>query len=38
VAVAIVLATALVSCATRLNPLWIFVAAALLGLAGLIGT
>jgi chromate transporter len=38
VAVAIVLATALVSYATRLNPLWIFVAAALLGLAGLIGT
>jgi chromate transporter len=38
VAVAIVLAAALVSYATRLNPLWIFVAAALLGLAGLIGT
>jgi chromate transporter len=37
VAVVIVLATALVSYATRLNPLWIFVAAALLGLAGLIG-
>jgi chromate transporter len=36
VAVSVVLATAVVSYATRLNPLWIFAAAALLGLAGLI--
>jgi chromate transporter len=36
VAVAVVLATAVVSYATRLNPLWIFAAAAVLGLAGLI--
>jgi chromate transporter len=33
-AVSVVLATAVVSYATRLNPLWIFAAAALLGLAG----
>jgi hypothetical protein len=31
-----VLGTAVVSYVTRLNPLWIFAAAALLGLAGLI--
>jgi chromate transporter len=36
VAVSVVLATAVVSCATRLNPPWIFAAAALLGFAGLI--
>ena len=34
VAVAVTLATAIVTFATRLNPLWIFAAAALLGLAG----
>jgi chromate transporter len=36
VAVAVTLATAIVTYTTRLNPLWIFAAAALLGLAGLI--
>ncbi len=36
VAVSVVLATAAVSYATRLNPLWIFAAAALLGLGGLL--
>jgi chromate transporter len=36
VAVAVTLATALVTYTTRLNPLWIFGAAALLGLAGLL--
>jgi chromate transporter len=36
VAVAVTLATAIVTFATRLNPLWIFAAAALLGLAGLL--
>ena len=35
-AVAVVLGTALLTHATRLNPLWIFAVAALLGLAGLI--
>jgi len=35
VAISLVLTAALVSYATRLNPLWIFVAAALVGLAGL---
>jgi chromate transporter len=35
-AVALTLATALVTYTTRLNPLWIFCAAALLGLAGLL--
>jgi chromate transporter len=35
VAVAVTVATALVTYLTRLNPLWIFAAAALLGLAGL---
>jgi chromate transporter len=35
-AVSVVLATAVVSYATRLNPLWIFAAAALLGLGGLL--
>jgi chromate transporter len=33
-AVALTLATAVVTCATRLNPLWIFAAAALMGLVG----
>jgi chromate transporter len=36
VAVAVTLATAIVTYTTRLNPLWIFGAAALLGLAGLL--
>jgi len=36
VAVAVTLVTAIVTYTTRLNPLWIFAAAALLGLAGLI--
>jgi len=36
VAVAITLATAVVAYTTRLNPLWIFAAAALFGLAGLV--
>ena len=36
VAVATTLATAVVTYATRLNPLWIFAAAALLGLGGLL--
>ena len=36
VAVAVTLVTAVVTYTTRLNPLWIFAAAALLGLAGLI--
>jgi chromate transporter len=36
VAVAVTLITAIVTYTTRLNPLWIFAAAALLGLAGLI--
>jgi chromate transporter len=36
VAVALTLAAALVTCTTRLNPLWIFGAAALFGLAGLL--
>jgi chromate transporter len=36
VAVAISLLTALVAYTIRLNPLWIFAAAALLGLAGLL--
>jgi chromate transporter len=36
VAVAVTLATAVVTYTTRLNPLWIFGAAALLGLAGLL--
>jgi chromate transporter len=36
VAVAITLGTAILTYMTRLNPLWIFAAAALLGLAGLI--
>jgi chromate transporter len=36
VAVSVVLGTAVASYVTRLNPLWIFAAAALLGLAGLI--
>jgi chromate transporter len=35
-AVAVTLATAVVTYTTRLNPLWIFAAAALLGLAGLL--
>jgi chromate transporter len=35
-AVAITLATAIVSYTTRLNPLWAFAAAALIGLAGLL--
>jgi chromate transporter len=35
-AIAISLLTALVAYTTRLNPLWIFAAAALLGLAGLL--
>jgi len=35
-AVAVIAATAVVSYTTRLNPLWIFAAAALMGLAGLI--
>jgi chromate transporter len=35
-AVSVVLASAAVSYATRLNPLWIFAAAALLGLGGLL--
>jgi chromate transporter len=35
-AVAIILAAAVMSYTTRLNPLWIFVAAALIGLAGLV--
>jgi chromate transporter len=34
-AVAITLAAAVATCTTRLNPLWIFAAAALLGFAGL---
>jgi chromate transporter len=36
VAVAVTVVTAVVTYTTRLNPLWIFAAAALLGLAGLI--
>jgi len=36
VAVAIIVATAVVSYTTRLNPLWIFAAAALIGLIGLL--
>ena len=36
VAVSVVLAAAVVSYATRLNPLWIFAVAALLGLGGLL--
>ena len=36
VAAAIILATAVISYTTRLNPLWIFAAAALIGLAGLL--
>jgi chromate transporter len=36
VAMAVTLATAIVTYTTRLNPLWIFGAAALLGLAGLL--
>jgi chromate transporter len=36
VAVAVTLVTAIVTYTTRLNPLWIFAAAALLGFAGLI--
>jgi chromate transporter len=36
VAVAVTVVTAIVTYTTRLNPLWIFAAAALLGLAGLI--
>jgi chromate transporter len=36
VAVAVTLTTAIVTYTTRLNPLWIFAAAALLGLAGLL--
>jgi chromate transporter len=36
VAVAIILAAAVISYTTRLNPLWIFAAAALIGLAGLV--
>jgi chromate transporter len=36
VAVAVTLATAIVTYTTRLNPLWVFGAAALLGLAGLL--
>jgi len=35
-AVAVIAVTAVVSYTTRLNPLWIFAAAALMGLAGLI--
>ena len=35
-AVAVTLATAVVTYTTRLNPLWIFTAAASLGLAGLL--
>lgn len=35
VAIAVTLVTAVVTYLTRLNPLWIFAAAALLGLAGL---
>ena len=35
-AVVVVLGTTLLTCVTRLNPLWIFAVAALLGLAGLI--
>jgi chromate transporter len=35
-AIAITLATALVAYMARLNPLWIFAAAALLGLIGLV--
>ena len=35
-AVAVTLATAVVTYTTRLNPLWIFAAAASLGLAGLL--
>jgi len=35
-AVAVVAVTAVVSYTTRLNPLWIFAAAALLGLLGLL--
>jgi chromate transporter len=35
-ATSVVLASAVVSYATRLNPLWIFAAAALIGLAGLL--
>jgi chromate transporter len=36
VAAAIILATAVISYTTRLNPLWVFAAAALIGLAGLL--
>ena len=36
VAVTIILATAVITYTTRLNPLWIFAAAALIGLAGLL--
>jgi chromate transporter len=36
-AVAVTAVTALVSCTTRLNPLWIFAAAGLLGFMGLLG-
>jgi chromate transporter len=36
VAVAITLATAIVTYTTRLNPLWIFAVAALLGAGGLL--
>ena len=36
VAVTVTLVTAIVSYTTRLNPLWIFAGAALLGLAGLL--
>ena len=35
-AISVVLVSAIVSYATRLNPLWIFAAAALIGLAGLL--
>jgi hypothetical protein len=34
-AISVVLVSAIVSYATRLNPLWIFAAAALIGLVGL---
>ena len=37
-AVAVTLVTAVVIYTTRLNPLWIFAAAGLLGLAGVVGT
>jgi hypothetical protein len=36
VAVAIILAAAVISYTTRLNPLWIFAVAALIGLGGLV--